>query len=112
MKKSVQISMNKLVLDNFNKALDDLQTYTSAHDVPMKRLRSSSACVLETDNYYLLCSYNTIVAVIDKSDLICYDAMRYVYGYTATSAKHIAKFAHDYSPDYEYSCTCYRYYPI
>lgn len=96
MRKENQVIENVKVLDNFNKALDDLLDYTRTHDVPVKRLRSSSAYVIETDNYYLLRSYNTIVAVIDKHNNICYDALRHVYGYTATSAHHISKFCADY----------------
>ena len=96
MRKEYQVIENVKVLDNFNKALDDLQVYTRSHDVPLKRLRSSSAYVIETDNYYLLRSYNTIVAVIDKHNNVCYDVLRHVYGYTATSAKHISKFCADY----------------
>ena len=40
----------------------------------------------------LLRSYNTIVAIIHKADMQLYDFSRYVYGYTATTAQHIAKF--------------------
>lgn len=112
MRKENQIIENKEVLDNFNRALYDLHAYVRTHDVPLKRLRSSSAYVLETDNYFLLRSYRTIVAVIDKSTSICYDALRYVYGYTSTSAHHIAKFRTDYSGAYKFSCPCYRYYDI
>ena len=95
-KTAEQIRENVIVLSNFNKALDELQVYSNTHDIPLKRLRSSSAYVLTTDNYYLLRSYNTIVAVIDRSNFTCYDALRHVYGYTATSAKHILKFCEDY----------------
>ena len=111
-KTAEQIRVNVLVLDNFNKALDDLQDYARTHKVPLKRLRTSSAHVLETENYYLLRSYNTIVAVIDKSTSTCYDALRHVYGYTKTSAQHISKFVHDYHGIYKFSCPCYRYYNI
>lgn len=61
------------------------------------QLRKSSAYVYETDRYYLLRSYNTYVAFIRKSDGTCFDILRAVYGYTATSAQHIAKFRHDYN---------------
>ena len=60
------------------------------------RLRSCQAYVYETNNYWLLMSYNTIVAVTSKDTGICYDVLRVVYGYTATSAQHIAKFRHDF----------------
>jgi hypothetical protein len=62
-----------------------------------KRLRSSSAWVYETTHYYILRSYGTFVAVLDKKLDILYDVLRTVYGYTSTSARHIAKFNSDYS---------------
>lgn len=61
-----------------------------------KRLRSCSAEVSETENFYVLRSYNTLVAFIDRRSDTLYDVLRYVYGYTATSSQHIAKFNHDY----------------
>lgn len=60
------------------------------------KLRSMQAKVFETDNYFFLQSYGTIVAFIDKDSDICYDVLRFVYGYTTTSAKHISAFDHDY----------------
>ena len=65
-------------------------------EMPWKRLRSCSAEVLETSNFFILRSYNTVVAVIEKSTGNCYDVLRMVYGYTATSAQHITKFSNDY----------------
>lgn len=62
----------------------------------VQRLRKSQAYVYETDSYYLLKSYATFVAFIRKSDGECFDILRNVYGYSATSAQHIAKFKKDY----------------
>ena len=62
-----------------------------------ERLHKCSAIVIETPNYYVLQSYNTIIACIDKNDNTLYDFLRVVYGYTATSAQHISKFYQDYS---------------
>ncbi len=64
-----------------------------------KRLRYCAAEVCETETYYILRSYNTIVAVIDKGTHVLFDALRVVYGYTTTSAQHIIKFAHDYGAE-------------
>lgn len=64
-----------------------------------KRLRSMSAYVLETEHYYFLCSYQTIIAFIVKETDECIDVLRLVYGYTATSAKHVSAFDHDYGRD-------------
>ena len=66
-----------------------------------KRLRTCQATVYAYENekgrVYILKSYNTIVAAIGASGR-CYDFLRYVYGYTATSAQHISKFFKDYAP--------------
>ena len=65
------------------------------------RLRNCKAMVYAFDTekgrVYVLKSYNTIVAMIDEAG-VCYDFLRYVYGYTATSAQHISKFFKDYAP--------------
>ena len=68
-----------------------------------KQLRSCSAYVLETENYYVLKSYNTIIACIDKENDSLYDFLRMVYGFTSTSAQHISKFNHEYCAGY-YGC--------
>ena len=63
-----------------------------------KQLRHCNAQVCETKNFYILKSYNSVVAAINKNANITYDFLRMVYGYTATSAQHISKFRHDYIP--------------
>ena len=68
-----------------------------------KRLRSCSASVLETPSFFILKSYNTVVAVIDKYTGSTWDVLRMVYGYTATSAQHIAKFSDDYGNGKRYT---------
>lgn len=99
MKKSVQETVNAKCLAEYDMAMDELKTgiFTT------KRLRSCTATVIETNNYWILRSYNTIVAVTSKNTGVCYDVLRIVYGYTATSAQHIAKFCHDYhTPEYHW----------
>lgn len=98
MKKSEQREINQQVLtlvNNFNTT----NNYTGT----FKRLRSCSAEVApvidaETGEllYYVLRSYRTIVAAIDVRTDTLYDFLRYVYGYTSTSAQHISKFSKDY----------------
>lgn len=63
-----------------------------------KQLRSCNARVYETENWYILESYRTIVCVISKITHEIYDVLRVKYGYTATSVQHISKFIHDYTP--------------
>ena len=70
---------------------------------PWKRLRSCSADVLETPGFFILRSYNTVVAVIDKCTGSTWDVLRMVYEYTRTSAQHIAKFSNDYGNGKRYT---------
>lgn len=72
------------------------------------RLRTCKASVYENERYIVLISYTTTVAFIDKREQKAYDILRLVYGYTSTSAQHIAKFFNDYARGYEQ----YRYYDI
>ena len=89
MKKSEQIEIN-------NKCMEAMEEFNksgfSYMEKPKTRLDSCTAWIYENDRYYVLQSYNTIVAFIDKTTNTLYDVLRYVYGYTATSGKHIAKF--------------------
>lgn len=95
--------MNKELQRNINdwcmNALDNAShEFIEGNYNYLGRLRSCSAWVYETDTYYILRSYNTMyVAITDKRTGQCYDLLRYVYGYTSTSAQHVAKFWHDYS---------------
>ena len=108
MKKSEQLAINEQVLNAltvFNGA--NVSTRTDL----WKPLRSCSAEVAPAiDNetgellYYVLRSYRTIVAAIDVRTDTLYDFLRYVYGYTYTSAQHIAKFDKDYGMG-KWGCT-------
>ena len=60
------------------------------------QLNHCQAYVYDTGKYYILRSYSTIIAAIDKETETCYDWLRLVYGYTATSAQHISKFMKQY----------------
>lgn len=61
----------------------------------ISKLRTCNAEVLASNKYYILKSYRTIIACIDGNGQ-CYDFLRLVYGYTATSVQHISKFIRDY----------------
>lgn len=91
MKKSEQFEINNEVLT----ALYESKIYNE-FTINKVRLNKCKAYVMETENYYLLFSYNTFVSFIDKRTNICYDILRLTYGYTSTSAQHIAKFRKDY----------------
>ena len=103
MKKEEQKIENDIVLQEIDKINADLRNGVQS----LSRLRTCNACVLASGNYYLLQSYNTIIAAAD-ADGNLYDFLRYVYGYTSTSAHHIAKFWHDYA----YKGERYTYRPI
>lgn len=74
--------------------------------VECRRLRSCSAWVYKYNDCTVLRSYNTLIAHIDYSTGNMYDYLRYVYGFTHTSAQHLAKFRHDYCAQRVYT---YRY---
>ena len=106
MRKDAQKEINAKVIEMvelFNEGFEEIE--------PVRRLRSCSAlvhtCVIKATGevVYALQSYDTIIAIISGNSL--YDFLRYVYGYTSTSAKHIAIFKYDYLARYEY-----RYYPV
>ena len=90
-KRENQTLCNQICVEVFENDMAELNG-----DCKYKRLRTCSAVVFETENYYILQSYRTPIAVIAKSTDTLYDVLRYVYGYTATSAQHISKFEHDY----------------
>lgn len=94
MKKAEQERINNRALEIFERAASALHVANNNFDV--KRLRKCQAVVLVLNDYYMLQSYNTVVAVIDRNTGDQVDVLRKVYGYTATSAKHIAKFFSDY----------------
>lgn len=94
-KKALQIADNHAV-ENFLNHHSEYGVFTGR----VTRLRYCKAAVLEYydketgEVYHLLRSYNTIVAAVVGHT--GYDFLRLVYGYTATSAQHIAKFFGDY----------------
>ena len=100
-----------------NECLNTIDKYNELREslvnaLRTERLRSCNAIVIVFDDYYVLQSYNTIVAFIDRTTDTLYDVLRYVYGYTSTSAQHIAKFRHDYGRG-KWGCLReLRYYPV
>lgn len=101
MRKDCQVEINKKV-DAIYEEIHNLDMHERASE--WKRLRTCSAYVCKLNQFYILKSYRTIVAVIDTRDDTCYDFLRKVYGYTSTTAQHIAKFQHDYGEE-KWGCT-------
>ena len=92
MKKAEQKEINQKV----EQFIDRIDCDTDKHYNARKQLRYCSATVYIYDDYYILVSYDTPIAAIDRKTDTLYDFLRFVYGYTSTSAQHIAKFDHDY----------------
>ena len=95
MKYSTKDLDNMQALDIFKDAMEELRQVTNENDV-VYRLRHCTAWIYETDNFYILRSYNTYIACIEKATGYASDVLRNVYGYTATSAQHVSKFFKDY----------------
>ena len=102
MKKTAQLTINNTVISAYEKWSFDREPITSSH-----RLNYCNAYVLDTANYLVLRSYQTDIAIIDKRTGVMYDFLRFVYGYTATSAQHITKFERLYEPSARFT-----YYPV
>lgn len=98
MKKQEQLSINREIridMNNLNVVLSNTPDYKMP---PKVRLNHCQAWTQDFEGFTVLWSYNTAVAVYDKSTDTLYDILRGVYGYTATSAQHIAKFRHMCNP--------------
>lgn len=97
MTKKEQIADNAIV----EQYIDELNAEISVNGLQyVGRLRSCNAIVYKTQHFTILRSYNTIVAAVYRRKMesapIFIDFLRLVYGYTSTSAQHIAKFKHDH----------------
>ena len=101
MKKVEQEQRNAYVEKSFDVFRD--VWYDTNQNCDIYKLRTCSATVYNTPDYIVLRSYNTIVAFINKNTREFFDILRYVYGYTSTSAQHIAKFRNDYSNYFDWS---------
>ncbi len=102
MRKQEQINVNNECL----KAIEKFNSLNDKEYFNRQRLDYCSAYTYETKNYICLISYHTLIAFIDRETGILYDVLRYVYGYTATSGKHVAKFRNYFSHSKELT---YRY---
>lgn len=89
-KRELQRLENQFVEEAFEKT-KKVSPIASKVIYEAERLDYCQAWTYHTRGYYFLVSYNTLVAFIDDSGNM-FDVLRLVYGYTATSAKHISKF--------------------
>ena len=98
-KNSIQKAINDEVISAMGKMWKDYlaqEPITGYAKSSWKRLRTCNAYVLTLDKWFILKSYDTIVACVSRETGITFDFLRFVYVYTATSTQHIAKFANDY----------------
>lgn len=77
---------------NFNRAY-----MTWLYELEEQPFRHCKAKVGRCGRYIYLRSYDTVVAFIDITKDTAYDILRTEYGYTSTSAQHIAKFFKEYN---------------
>lgn len=96
MKKEKQKLENLIVERTWISFIDDAKKAGNLDFAAAMRLRSCKAYISCIGKWVVLTSYSTIVAILDSESRVLYDVLRWRYGYTCTSAQHIAKFAHDY----------------
>lgn len=106
-RKDVQLAENDLAVSNFNIACEYLHNHWL--EKTTVKLRSCQAKVYKVGNFVILQSYDTLVASYDKENLVFRDCLRHEFGYTSTSAQHIAKFCSDYARGLR---KYYRYYDV
>lgn len=94
-RKELQKKENRIVEDLYRLIVNGY--YVGESLIECTQLRTCKAKVYIFPSQIFLMSYNTIVAIIDRKGRVLIDILRYIYGYSATSAQHIAKFRCDYS---------------
>lgn len=97
-KKEMQIKVNREVMSNWAQVKEVWDKVPK--DVVVTRIDYCKCGYICWGQYIFLVSYNTLVAYID-ADGVLVDILRLVYGYTSTSAKHIAKFRNMFKYCYE-----------
>lgn len=107
MKKEEQKNINILTLAIIEDVNNELEKVYS-NGKTFKRLRTCTAYTIETENFIVLKSYATIIAVKDKRTNTFFDFLRYVYGYTSTSAQHFAKFRNTFRDSWDDVTYTYR----
>lgn len=90
MKKNEKVKVNTYI----ENVVNDINALMRTSDTPIKWVQLYH-CTAETGavgDWILLRSYSTIVAAYNFETDELFDFLRLVYGYTATSEHHIAKF--------------------
>ena len=110
MKKNEQVDINNYVENIVN----DINALLRTYDAPIKwhQLYRCSADTCSVGGWILLRSYSTIVAAYNIYNHELFDFLRLVYGYTATSAQHIAKFRNYCRDEFGIEPYIYRWYAV
>ena len=111
MKKNEQIKVNIYVEDT----ITDINWFTHTLETPIKwrqLYRCSADMGTVKGGWILLKSYSTIVAAYNIYNNELFDFLRLVYGYTATSAQHIAKFRNYCRAEFGNNPIMYRWYAV
>lgn len=107
MKRNEQMKINAICVAYSKLAAADGERWHS----DFVRLNKSSAATCRTNDFEVLRSYNTIVALYHIKTGLLVDILRREYVYTATSTQHIAKFRNLMRDRYG-TCEMIRYYPV
>lgn len=97
-KREMQVKINREVLSNW---ACSKEVWDSVSDnASVTRIDYCQCGYIVLGRYIFLVSYSTMIAYIDP-DGVLVDILRLVHGYTATHAKHIAKFRNMFAHCYE-----------
>lgn len=103
MKRREQRIINLMSELNYENAMRQLSMlkYTQKR---LGKISLSKVSVIETNDFYLLQTAASIIAVINKAESICYDVTRMLCGQTETRRRYIIKFCelYDIQTIYEY----------
>lgn len=107
MKKNEQMQVNELCTAYSMLAAAEAREWHSE----FVRLNKCQAATCRTENFEVLLSYNTVVALYHIKTGVLVDILRQDYGYIVASAQHIAKFRSLMRIRYG-TCELLRYYPV
>ena len=92
MKKKEQLLINQTVKERWDETMNAI----ASREVSYRKTEKLYSCTAQIEFYdsgfCVLRSYDTLIALYDMETETIYDALRYVYGFTSTSAQHVAKF--------------------
>ena len=110
MTKQEQHQINTCVLERVFEITRNIRDFANEHNDPWnvfydsEQLYYCQATVTQPDSYFqtkygselpnviILTSYSSVIAIYDCKSRTLFDFLRYSYGYTATSQRHIERF--------------------